>query len=64
MEIDKKFPNNTFNILYDAITFLQVWSVNLTTKDQVELERMLEELKNWMYVFPRNDGGLSYIVAI
>lgn len=64
MVSEKEFPHNVFRILRDAISFLWRWSVSLSPKDLVSLEKVLVIVGYVICNFKRSEGDESDIAVI
>lgn len=64
MVFEKKFPRSAFGILRDAISFLQRWSVSLSPKNLVSLEKLVAIVEAGICNFKRSEGEGSDIVVI
>jgi hypothetical protein len=53
--IEKKVPKAPIDVIYNALSFIQRWSVLLREKDQVRILQAKESIASWLKSFRPSD---------
>lgn len=62
--ITRKFPRAPTDVIYNALTYMQSWSVGLKEDDQTSFEMLKGTLMEWLRNFKPSTMDISVIVEI
>jgi hypothetical protein len=62
--IDKMFPKAPTDVIYVAISMMQIWSVKLKEKDQDRIMQTKDSITSWLKTFQPSNVSLSDVVEI